>query len=224
MKAMLFIDGGWMVGARKEIFAACNGGQSFDIDYAKLPKTIVKRLEDHLNYDIELNRTHYFCVNYGDDCSKSDKFHKFLKDKVGYGMVQLPKNKFSMDVSIASNVMLFGHLDAYDVAFVCSDMDSLAPLVSAVRQMGKQVQFVTTARVKNAIMASCHGYTDMSDYPIIAVDEFGDDFRLQRESRVRSCVKCGKQEETSWDGPNFFCSECKAKKHGEDSAKSATQP
>lgn len=212
MKAMLFIDGEWMVVARKDIFAACNEGKSFDIDYAKLPKIVVKRLEDNLNYDIELNRTHYFCVNCGEDFSKTDKFHSFLRDKVGYGVIQLPRSKSAMDVCIASNVMLYGHLDAYDVAFVCTDKDmyTLAPLVSCVRQMGKQVQFVTSASIKNSIMDYSHGYSAVSDYPIIAVDEFGDEFRLQRESRVRTCTKCGKKEETSWDGPSFFCSECKA--------------
>lgn len=210
MKAMVFIDGGWMVGARKDIFTACNNGESFDIDYGKLPKVIVKRLEDHLNYDIELNRTHYFCVNHGEEFSKADKFHQFLKDKVGYGMIPIPKNPSAIDVGIAANVMLYGHLDAYDVAFICSDRDSLIPLVAAVRQMGKQVQFVTTKNVMNSIMSSGHGCTNVSDYPIIAVDEFGDEFRLQREKRVRTCKKCGKEEETEWDGPNFFCSECKA--------------
>ena len=211
MKAMLFIDGTWMFGARKDIFAACNGGESFDIDYAKLPKVVVKRLEDYLNYDIELNRTHYFYVNHGDDLVKVDKFHQFLRDKVGYGMIQLPKTPSSIDVGIAANVMLYGHLDAYDIAFICSDRDSLVPLVAAVRQMGKQVQFVTTKNGMNSILSSCHGYTPVSDYPIIVVDEFGDEFRLLREKRIRTCKRCGKEEETEWDGPSFYCSECKAR-------------
>jgi len=211
MKAMVFIDGGWMVGARKEIFSACNGGETFDIDYVKMPKTIVRRLEDYLNYDIEVNRTHYFAVSHSDDGGyKADKFLSFLKEKVGYGVINVPKCVAGIDVAIAANVMLYGHLDAFDVAVICSDRDSLIPLVTAIRQMGKQVQFVTTKSICDTIMQSGHGHTNISDFPIISVDEFGEEFRLMREKRVRKCRKCGKEEETEWDGPSFFCSKCKA--------------
>lgn len=211
MKAMLFIDGGWMVGARKEIFSASNGGEPFDIDYYKMPRTIVRKLEDHLNYDIELNRTHYFAVGHNDEekCNRTEKFLSLLKDKVGYNVSMAPNSIGGIDVAIASAVMMYGHLNAYDVAFICSDRESLIPLVAAVRQMGKQVQFVTTKRVENIIMSSAHGYTNVSDFPIISVDDYSDDFRLVRERRARKCRKCGREEETEWDGPNFYCSQCK---------------
>ena len=209
MKAMVFIDGGWMVGARKVIFNKTNGGENFDIDYAKLPRTIVSKLEDYLNYDIEVNRTHYFTVNHSDD-EKGNKFTGFLRDKVGYSINYAPRGVSGIDVAIASDVMLYGHLNAYDVAVICSDRDSLVPLVAAVRQMGKQVQFVTTSEVTDSIMRSGHSYVNVSDFPIVSLDDFGDELRLTREKRVRTCRKCGSEEETEWDGPNFFCSKCKA--------------
>jgi DNA-directed RNA polymerase subunit RPC12/RpoP len=44
------------------------------------------------------------------------------------------------------------------------------------------------------------------------MDEHAAEFRLRRETQTRSCMSCGKEEETTWGGDEFFCSECRIKR------------
>ena len=37
------------------------------------------------------------------------------------------------------------------------------------------------------------------------------ELKLVREMRTRICKQCGREEETTWAGPDFFCSDCRGK-------------
>ena len=44
------------------------------------------------------------------------------------------------------------------------------------------------------------------------MDEHAAEFRLRRETQRRVCMNCGKEEETTWGGEEFYCAECRAKR------------
>ena len=51
----------------------------------------------------------------------------------------------------------------------------------------------------------------MSDFPPLYIDDHAEDVRLVRESVTRVCKQCGREEVTTWAGPEFFCSDCRGK-------------
>ena len=52
----------------------------------------------------------------------------------------------------------------------------------------------------------------VSDFPPLYIDDHAEDVRLVRENVVRVCKQCGREEETTWAGPDFFCSNCRSKR------------
>jgi predicted RNA-binding Zn-ribbon protein involved in translation (DUF1610 family) len=46
--------------------------------------------------------------------------------------------------------------------------------------------------------------------PPIFLDEHAHKIRLVREEQHRTCKNCGREEITTWAGPDFFCSACRS--------------
>jgi tRNA(Ile2) C34 agmatinyltransferase TiaS len=55
------------------------------------------------------------------------------------------------------------------------------------------------------------GKVRVSDFDPIFLDDHAAELKLVREMRTRTCKQCGSVEETTWAGPDFFCSECRGK-------------
>ena len=47
------------------------------------------------------------------------------------------------------------------------------------------------------------------DFPPVYVDDHAAEVRLVRERVMRVCKGCGREEETTWAGPDFFGSHCR---------------
>ena len=43
------------------------------------------------------------------------------------------------------------------------------------------------------------------------LDDHAAEMKLVRELRMRACKQCGREEETTWAGADFFCSECRGR-------------
>ena len=54
------------------------------------------------------------------------------------------------------------------------------------------------------------------DFAPIYLDDHAAEMKLVRELRKRICKQCGREEETTWAGSDFFCSECRGKHHRRD--------
>ena len=60
------------------------------------------------------------------------------------------------------------------------------------------------------------GRSRVMDFAPIYLDDHAAEMKLVRELRTRVCKQCGREEETTWAGADFFCSECRGKHHRKD--------
>lgn len=227
LKAMVFIDGGWLYRSRVALFQKLREENGFEIDYAKLPKVLCEDVANYLDEDISLVRTNYFgtipSARSGYNTNKQYSFYDFLEVNCNYeteihevdvgGASDVRSDDLRTKVALASALLFFAaQPGAYDVALVIGDDPDLAPALRRVRLMGKRVQIIgirpsDTTRPQSSIF----GKSRVTDFPPIYLDDHAADIRLVREHRLRICKQCGHEEETTWAGPDFFCSHCRGK-------------
>lgn len=222
-KAIVFIDGTWLYKCRSALFEKL-GENNFEIDYAKLPKIICEDVANTLDEDISLVKTLYFGTipssRSGFNTSKQYSFYNFLERSCGYDThihevdVTAEESRNSscgwVDVSIATNLVYYAALPAVmDIAVVIGDSSNLSPALRRIRSLGKRVQLVNVANA-----SSQAENVRICDFPTIYLDDHAADVKLVRNMVTRTCKKCGNEEETTWAGVDFFCSNCRGKFRG----------
>jgi uncharacterized LabA/DUF88 family protein len=219
-KAIVFIDGSWLYKCRTALFTKL-GEDNFEIDYAKLPKLFCEDVANTLDEDISLVKTMYFGTipssRSGFNTSKQYAFYDFLEHSCGYdthihevdvGNEEVRSSGW-VDVSMATNLVYYAALPAVmDIAIVVGDAGDLAPALRRVRSLGKRVQLVN---ISNAVISENHR---ISDFPTILLDDHAADVKLVRERVKRVCKRCGQEEDTTWAGIDFFCSNCRGRHRG----------
>jgi len=229
MKAMVFIDGGWLYRSRQAVFAKLGEANGFEIDYAKLPRTLCEDVANQLDEDVSLVRTLYFgtipSVRSGFNTSKQSAFYEFLEHACGYETeiheVEVGNgNEQRMDESwckaaLASSMVFFAAQPAtFDVGILVSDDPNYTPAVRRARLLGKRLQIVGLRPPDGRLPPPCQSLFSknrVNDFPPIYLDDHAADIRLVRERVVRVCKQCGREEETTWAGPDFFCSDCRGR-------------
>jgi RNA polymerase subunit RPABC4/transcription elongation factor Spt4 len=100
---------------------------------------------------------------------------------------------------------------AYDVATLVGGDADYIPMLKRVRAMGKRVQIVGMSNLDGKFLTSAMLLTTpgIQDMPPIFLDEHAQKIRLVREEQRRACKNCGREETTTWAGPDFFCSTCR---------------
>ncbi len=221
-KAMVFIDGGWLYRSRTSLFAKL-GEENFEIDYAKLPKAFCEDVANRLDEDISLVRTNYFgtipSVRSGFNTSKQYAFYDFLERNCGYETeiheVDVGTDENWIKMSLASSLMFYAaQPNAFDIAIVIGDDPDYAPVLRRARLFGKRIQIVGVHTVDGReppTGLSLSGRSRVCDFPLLWLDDHADEVRLVRERVTRTCKQCGNVEETTWAGPEFFCSECRGR-------------
>lgn len=227
LKAMVFIDGSWLYRSRATIFAKL-GEDNFEVDYARLPRIVCEALANAIDEDVSLVRTQYFGTipssRSSFNTSKQRAFYDFLERSCHYdteihevdvGHGEGRADDMWIPMALAST-MLFGAAmpAAYDVAVLVSDDLSYASALRRVRMMGKRVQVVGIHGADGALPlpgTTLIGKSRVSDFDPIFLDDHAAELKLVREMRTRTCKQCGREEETTWAGPDFFCSECRGK-------------
>ena len=220
-KAMVFIDGGWLYRSRTTLFAKL-GQENFEIDYAKLPRVFCEDVANQLDEDISLVRTNYFgtipSARSGFNTSKQYAFYDFLEESCGYETdiheVDVGTDENWIKMSLAATMLFYAaQPGAYDIAVLIGDDSDYAPALRKLRLMGKRVQ-VVSARLDGKHVNPASSLTTkhrVSDFPTLWLDAHAAEVRLVRERVVRSCKQCGREEETTWAGPEFFCSDCRGR-------------
>ena len=223
LKAMVFIDGGWLYRSRAALFAKLDE-ESFEIDYPKLPSVICEDVANHLDEDISLVRTLYFGTipssRSGFNSSKQGAFYDFLERTCGYETeiheVRMPdcrSDEVWPKISLSAAMMYYAGLPgAFDVAVLVCDDPEYAPALRRVRLLGKRTQVVGVHPPSGGAAmpgVSLFGKSRVCDFPPIYLDDHAADLKLVRERVVRTCKQCGREEETTWAGPDFFCSQCR---------------
>lgn len=220
-KAIVFIDGGWLYKCRTALFSKL-GEENFEIDYAKLPHLLCEEVANVLDEDISLVRTLYFgtipSARSGFNTSKQYSFYDFLERTCGYDTniheVDVGNDDVRtstwVDVSIATNLIYYSALPGVmDIAVIVGENPDLAPALRRCRSLGKRVQLVS---VRNGDFP--FSMSRVSDFSPIYLDDHAADMKLVRERIKRVCKQCGREEETTWAGTDFFCSQCRGRHRG----------
>jgi len=222
-KAIVFIDGSWLYKCRSILFSKL-GEENFEIDYAKLPRLICEDVANSLDEDVSLVRTMYFgtipTARTGFNTAKQYSFYDFLEKSCGYDTnihevdVGGDDNRMAgswVNVSLATNLVYYAALpNVMDIAIIVSDDPDLAPALRRVRSLGKRVQLVEahSSAATPATLSSCRR---IDDFPTIYLDDHAADVKLIRERITRTCKLCGREEETTWAGTDFYCSQCRGR-------------
>ncbi len=232
LKAMVFIDGSWLYRSRSAVFAKL-GEENFEVDYARLPRLLCEELANTIDEDVSLVRTMYFgtipSARSSFNTGKQRAFYEFLESVCHYetkiheveigGGENLADDAW-ISMSLASSMMYYAAMPAaYDVAILVSDNRVYAPALHAVRLLGKRTQIVslrTADGTEPPFGVTLVGKSRVMDFAPIYLDDHAAELKLVRELRKRTCKQCGREEETTWAGSDFFCSECRGKHHRRD--------
>ena len=223
-KAIVFIDGGWLYKCRTALFSKL-GENNFEIDYAKLPRILCEDVANALDEDVTLVRTVYFGTipspRSGFNTSKQQAFYDFLERSCNYD-INIHEIDIGNDdgrnlgaptawvgVSIATNLVYYSAIPGImDIAIIVGDNPDLAPAVRRARYLGKRIQLVTVhSNDASSNIIDVYPY----DFAPICLDDHASDVKLIRELVTRVCKQCGREEETTWAGSDFFCSQCRGR-------------
>ena len=221
-KAIVFIDGGWLYKCRSVLFSKL-GEENFEIDYSKLPKLVCEDVANQLDEDVSLVKTLYFgtipSARSGFNTAKQYSFYDFLDRNCGYDTnihevdVGGDDNRSMgswIEVSLATNLVYYSALPGVmDIAILIGDNPDLAPALRRVRSLGKRVQMVSVHPTTPPLPAP--DQLRVTDFPLIYLDDHAADVKLIRERVKRVCKQCGREEETTWAGADFFCSQCRGR-------------
>lgn len=227
LKAMVFIDGAWLYRTRPVLFSRLGAENGFEIDYARLPRIICEDVANTLDEDVSIVRTFYFGTipspRSGFNTAKQRYFYDFLEKNCGYETeiheVDVGNDPRSDDkwipMALGATMMFYAAQNAaYDLAVLVGDDPDYAPVMRRTRQLGKRVQLVSSHTVDGHMpMAgmSLVWKARVSDFGAIFLDDHAEDIKLVREVVKRVCKQCGTEEETTWAGPDFFCTACRGK-------------
>lgn len=223
VKAMVFIDGGWLYRGRTALFARLNETNGFEIDYQKLPKIFCEDVADRLDEDVSLVRTLYFGTlppsRAGFSAAKQYSFYDFLEKNCGYETeiheLDGGDDENWIKMSLAASLLFYAaQPSAYDVAILLSDDIAYLPAIRRARLFGKRIQVVGFHSPDGKPVPfnqTLFSKTRANDFPPLYLDDHAEQVRLVRERTLRVCKKCGHEEETTWAGPDFFCGSCRGK-------------
>ena len=103
---------------------------------------------------------------------------------------------------------------AFDIAILIGDDVDYTPVLRRTRLFGRRIQLVTARAADGgqpALGTSLIWKSRVSDFPPLFIDDHAEEIRLVRETVTRVCKQCGREEETTWAGPEFFCSSCRGR-------------
>ena len=227
MKAMVFIDGAWLYRNRSSIFRKLGEENGCEIDYAKLPRVFCEDVANYLDEDISLVRTNYFgtlpSARSSFSSSKQRAFYDFLERTCGYEMEihevdvggEGGHDDMWIKMALGASLMFSAAMPgALDVAILIGDDLDYAPVLRRARLFGKRIQLATAHAADGtqpALGTSLIWKSRVSDFPPLYIDDHAEEVRLVRESVKRVCKQCGREEVTTWAGPEFFCSSCRGR-------------
>ena len=229
LKAMVFIDGAWLYRNRSSIFRKLGEANGCEIDYAKLPRVFCEDVANYLDEDISLVRTNYFgtlpSARSSFSSTKQRSFYEFLERSCGYEMElhevdvggESGHDDTWIKMALSASLMFNAAMpSAFDIAVLIGDDTDYAPVLRRARLFGRRIQLVTAHAADGtepAVGTSLIWKSRVSDFPPLFIDDHAEEVRLVRETVKRVCKQCGREEETTWAGPEFFCSSCRGRHH-----------
>lgn len=226
-KAMVFIDGAWLYHCRSILFQKSGSDSGFEIDYARLPRILCDDVANAMDEDVSIVRTLYFGtipgVRSGFNASKQVSFYDFLEKNCGYETeiheIDPSGDSHADDLwikmSLASSLLFYaGQHDAFDIAVILTDDPAYTPAIRRARLFGKRIQVVGIHTPEGGMPprgASLFYKNRVNDYNPVFLDDHLDELRLVRTTKLRTCKLCGREEQTTWAGSEFYCSSCRGR-------------
>ncbi len=198
IKAMLFIDGGWLYANMAELGKAA-GKADFQVDFGRLPGVLAEEIGRQTGLRADIIRSHYFgsyAENYDpvDESSveRRKAFFSRLREDHNYEVETFPidycgrrlrrqdrdpEDSFAprekcVDVALAVTLMRYALMSgAMDVAIMVLGDRDFEPLLKEVRRFGKRVALVSIEAVCAAELADPADPSRVRDFEMIWLDD-----------------------------------------------------
>ena len=139
-RVMIFIDGSNLFHSLGDIESQTR--IKLRIDYERFKKVLTDVKQDR-----RLIRPYFYGSSPGQEPPKQAAFHTRLR-YMGYEVKIFPLKEIAgvrtkekmVDISLATDMLLFGHKNIYDVAILVSGDKDFTPAVKAVKEMGKFIE------------------------------------------------------------------------------------
>ena len=224
VKAMLFIDGGWLYANMAELGKAA-GKADFQVDFGRLPGVLVEEIGRQTGLRVDIVRSHYFgsyAENYDpvDESSveRRKAFFARLREDHNYEIETFPidysgrrlrrqdrdpEDGFAprekcVDVALAVRLMRYALMpDAMDVAIMVLGDRDFEPLLQEVRRHGKRVAIASIDSVCAAELADPADPSCVRDFEMIWLDDL-----LTKIDRWRDRTRTPRPDDRPDDEPS----------------------
>lgn len=198
IKAMLFIDGGWLYANMAELGKAA-GKADFQVDFGRLPGVLAEEIGRQTGLRVDIIRSHYFgsyAENYDpvdeNSVERRKAFFSRLREDHNYDVETFPidycgrrlrrqdrdpEDAFAprekcVDVALAVTLMRYALMPgAMDVAIMVLGDRDFEPLLKEVRRFGKRVALVSIEAVCAAELADPADPSRVRDFEMIWLDD-----------------------------------------------------
>ena len=224
IKAMLFIDGGWLYANMAELGKAA-GKADFQVDFGRLPGVLAEEIGRQTGLRIDIIRSHYFgsyAENYDpvDESSveRRKAFFARLREDHRYEVETFPidycgrrlrrqdrdpDDSFAprekcVDVALAVTLMRYALMPgAMDIAIMVLGDRDFEPLLQEVRRHGKRVLLASIDSACAAELADPADPSRVRDFEMIWLDDL-----LTKIDRWRDRTRTPRQDDRPDDEPS----------------------
>jgi cold shock CspA family protein len=224
IKAMLFIDGGWLYANMAELGKAA-GKTDFQVDFGRLPGVLAEEIGRQTGLRVDIVRSHYFgsyAENYDpvDESSveRRKAFFARLREDHNYEVETFPidyrgrrlrrqdrdaEDGFAprekcVDVSLAVTLMRYAAIPgAMDIAIMVLGDRDFEPLLQEVRRFGKRIVLASVDSACAAELADPADPSRVRDFEIIWLDDL-----LTKIDRWRDRTRTPRPDDRTDDEPS----------------------
>ena len=198
IKAMLFIDGGWLYANMAELGKVA-GKTDFQVDFGRLPGVLAEEIGRQTGLRVDIVRSHYF-GSYAENYDSVDEnsverrkaFFARLREDHNYEVETFPidyrgrrlrrqdrdpddgfaPREKCVDVALAVTLMRYATMPgAMDVAIVLLGDRDFEPLLQEVRRYGKRIVLASVDSACAAELADPADPSHVRDFEIIWLDD-----------------------------------------------------
>ncbi|MGI9451007.1 MAG: NYN domain-containing protein [Geminicoccaceae bacterium] len=198
IKAMLFIDGGWLYANMAELGKVA-GKTDFQVDFGRLPGVLAEEIGRQTGLRVDIVRSHYF-GSYAENYDSIDEssverrkaFFARLREDHNYEVETFPidyrgrrlrrqdrdpddgfaPREKCVDVALAVTLMRYATMPgAMDVAIVVLGDRDFEPLLQEVRRFGKRIVLASVDSACAAELADPADPSRVRDFEIIWLDD-----------------------------------------------------
>lgn len=242
-KVMVFVDGTWLY-CNLPRLSDTYGKDEYRVDFGKLPQVLKRKVEEHINGACDLVRTSLFgsyATNYArsdeDLVSRRKNFFALLREEHNYQVEafsvdfrgrpvrkadrdkddQFEPREKCVDIALATSMLYHAAIpNAYDIAVAVIGDGDFAPVLKAIRSLGKRVCLASIHGSCSPMLIDEKNDSGVRDFDMLWLDEMLVDLELRYEQHYRECESPTHEGErkilTTFyprKGQRFYCDACR---------------